>query len=430
MFRKIKDGWNSFWGNRSPENEEADDSTDYHFEDDSGPSSPTPEESGSSSAPLSAPRKQADQGLTMFEVGIVTAAYAVWLLISTVLYSLSGTQPVNFGIIMYAMFMAHVALSCRTISGTDLGVLEFLGKPTRNVNSGFVFVPFLFFTLKTETKLRIQFQIPAEPELVDKTGNDVPEKGKVFPIRVTHATPATAEGGNDKQYEGDPLHVRMTTEWLVAIWMQITDYLTFMQTVGSLENARAQIRDVCEATLKEHCGRLTPAQIIPRMKEVREKLHTRISELVADWGLFIPEIAITEMDLSHEINSSLRNIPDAVLRKEITITNAEAKRKESLLEGEALATNRELFLDKEGAMIARNRKILLEAEAVGAKALAEVMKTDEGKIAAQIEALRSALNGANYSILPGDSLHPLLSGLQNALSETRRKETPSQADAA
>ncbi len=405
------------------------DSPDYHFEDRSQPA-PAPQGQTAGTTPVSAPRKQADQGLTPFEIGVTLAVYAVWFLLSSIAYVYSATLPVNIGALMYGMLVAHIALSCRIVSPTDLGVLEFLGNPTRDVNSGFVFAPFLIFNLRTETKLRIQFQIPDEPEFVDKTGNDVPAEGKVFPIRVTHATPETAIDGNDKQYEGDPLHARMTTEWLVAIWMQITVYRTFLQVVGSLENAKAQLRDMAEATLKAYGGKYTPAQIIPRMNEVHDALRTSLDKLVASWGVVIPEIALTEMDLGRTINEKLRSIPAAKLQKTVTVKNAEAEREAKLLEGQALAANRELFLKKEGEMIAKNREILLMAEAAGSKALAEVMKTDEGRAAVQLETLRTALEKANYSILPGDSLYPLLSGLKNALGETGQKPTSTEANVA
>lgn len=430
MFRKIKNAWNSLWGNKSSEGEDTLDSPDYHFEEAPQPA-PAPQGQTARATPVSAPRKQSDRGLTNFEVGVTLAVWLVWFAISTIVYMNNPGAPIDIGQIMYGLLAAHIALSCRIVSSTELGVVERLGNPDkRNVNSGPVLVPFLFFSLKKETKLRIQFQIPDEPEFVDKTGNDVPAEGKVFPIRVTHATRETAIDGDNPIYKDDPLHVRMTTEWLVAIWMQITDYSTFLQVIGSRENAKAQLRDVAEATLKAYCGRYTPAQIIPRMDKVRNTLRTNLDKLVLSWGVIIPEIALTEMDLGKTINEKLRSIPAAKLQKAITVRNAEAAREATLLEGQALARNRELFLDKEGAMIARNRRILLEAEAVGAKALAEVMKTDEGRVAAQLEALRAALHGANYSILPGDSLYPLLSGLKNALSETGQKPTSTEANVA
>lgn len=430
MFQKIKNAWNSLLGNKSSEGEDPMDSPDYQFEEVPQPA-PAPQGQTASTTPVSAPRKQSDRGLTNFEVGVTLAVWLVWFAISTIVYMNNPGAPVDIGQIMYGLLAAHIALSCRIVSSTELGVVERLGNPDkRNVNSGPVLVPFLIFSLKKETKLRIQFQIPDEPEFVDKTGNDVPAKGKVFPIRVTHATPETAIDGNDKQYEGDPLHARMTTEWLVAIWMQITDYSTFLQVIGSRENAKAQLRDIAEATLKAYCGKYTPAQIIPRLDEVREALRIDLDKLVASWGAVIPDIALTEMDLGKKINETLRSIPAAKLQKIVTVRNAEAAKEASLLEGQANATNRELFLDKEGAMIAKNRRILLEAEAIGAKALAEVMKTDEGRVAAQLETLRTALEKANYSILPGDSLYPLLSGLKNALGQTSRKEAGFKVDAA
>jgi len=168
--------------------------------------------------------------------------FALFLLVAKIIMNFTNPNDWPNKInLLKATFYAEILysmLSFRRVKPKELAAVLFFDKPIAEVGPGLHFVPFLVCSLAIETRLTQQLQFPADPEDVDKSGNDIIEHGKVAPIRVTHS------GSTDANI--DPLERRMTTEVSALCRYRISDYLTFLKTIGSIEEMRRQIRDTVE----------------------------------------------------------------------------------------------------------------------------------------------------------------------------------------
>ncbi len=288
----------------------------------------------------------------------------------------------------------YLLLSLKSVGPTELGALLLFGKPTTEVGSGLVMVPLGLFSLITETALTMQDQFPGNPEDVQKTDSDMLEKGKVFPIRATHA--------KAKKKTDDAIDNRITTEVSVISREKIKrgKFITFLTTIGSTEEMRKQIRDTVEGGVKREFARRTPAKTLQDLDVINALLKADIKRLTKKWGIEIVDVQLVDIDLGKKINKALRDVPAALLAKQKTITDKEAEGEGLRLVGEGTAKTRELFL---------------KAEAIGAKALSEITKTEEGKVALWIETMGKGVEKANDSIIPGTELCTAVGGLKELM---------------
>ena len=71
----------------------------------------------------------------------------------------------GLGTIMLCTLLLYTAASLRIVGPKELGCVLIFGRPLKNVSSGLAIVPLWICTLVTETRLVIQDELPAEPEL-------------------------------------------------------------------------------------------------------------------------------------------------------------------------------------------------------------------------------------------------------------------------
>ena len=103
----------------------------------------------------------------------------------------------NWGWAAFFAQLLYAILSFRIVGPTELGARLFFGKPIGEVSSGLAFIPFLICQLKTETRLIIQDELPADPQHIwrepkGKEGGEIP-KGYFPPIRVLFGFPRKKE---------------------------------------------------------------------------------------------------------------------------------------------------------------------------------------------------------------------------------------------
>src|SRR3989344_2809023 len=121
----------------------------------------------------------------------VMVAYAIFARVALVLIekevAIDSKNQWNLGWAILAMEFLHFGLSFRTVGPTSLGAVLLFGRPLYQVKSGLVYVPFIVCQLAKEDRTVITIQFPAEPEKVDKSGDDTKPvaPGFVKPIRVT-----------------------------------------------------------------------------------------------------------------------------------------------------------------------------------------------------------------------------------------------------
>lgn len=282
------------------------------------------------------------------------------------------------------LVLLHFVLSFRTVGPTQLGAVLFFGEPIQEVGSGPKIVPFFSCSLVKETRLVIQDQFPGDPEQIDKRDVDVPEEGKVAPIRVP-----TGEGtGSD-----DPIDRRMTLEVTLLSRYRIEkgQFIIFLTTIGSTTEARRQIRDTVEAFLKIEFAKRSPMQILADLADINKILREAVEKDTDSWGIQVENVQLVDNDLGKKVNQSLRDVPSALLQKKVTVTNAEAEKRKLVLEGEGVADARQKFLFAE----ADGRQAFLEAEAIGFERMAKAAGKDNGKFVQAMRVLEEGFAKGN-----------------------------------
>ena len=268
----------------------------------------------------------------------VGGIYAVLLLIAVVLWFFPiqmGKMEWNWGLaLLYALIFYTVASCSQTVDSTELGARYFLDKPIDQVSSGFVFVPALFCTLKTDTRNVIQDELPADPEKIwraPETGGDgkVPP-GMFPPIRVTFGPP----GPNDGIPKDDPYNMRMTAEVVPVVIWEIKDYIRFRAVVGSIKEARKQMADTAATLFNALFANMTPAAAMKGLDVHSETLRGTIDDKVEHWGINLRTAEIKAINYSHALNTAVLSIPKATVTAKATVIDAEGKKTAQILAGE------------------------------------------------------------------------------------------------
>lgn len=343
----------------------------------------------------------------------------------------------NMGRVILALCGLYTIASFRVVGPQELGAVLLFGKPLYEVSPGLVFVPFGICQLVKESALVIEAEFPADPEKIDKSGDDTRrDPNLVQPIRVPTASPQSVDAAHQNQlarYEHDSLNHRMVTEVRFYTRYQIYRgwFIQFLQTIGSLEEANRQLRDTSEGILKVEFSKRTPPMIVAEQAEINDAMLEAAEILVGEkprpgitfdpnarWALNIRDMRITDIDFSKSVHESLRNVPVAAATKQKTIIDAEAALEKKRRE----AVGENVFETEKGAGLASARQAYLAAEAVGLEAIAKSARTKAGKEALRYKTTEAAIkDNTKVVITPPGGIGNIL-GAAAAVQETLREE--------
>lgn len=363
-------------------------------------------------------KKVSDAGVFVFWFWVpVGVAYSILFLVEYFFLS-KNTEKVlgielNWGWFLFFAQLFYTIISFRQLGPTEIGAKLLFGKPIEEVGPGLVFVPYGIFSLARETALIIQEQYPDEPENVwkgdqEKISGQFGPSGKpmVPPIRITH------KGGSKEESEADPLNKRMTTEvsFIVRYKIKKGHFITFLKTIGNVNEARRQIKDTVVSTARKELARKTPAETLKDWKEVDVILKSDVETLVRSWGVAIEDTYMEEVDLGKTVNTSLRDVPDSVLQKEVTQTRADAEKYKRV---------------QEGMGTAEAARVFLEAKAIGYKKIASELGLEEGSFVIAAETAREALEKSKFSLIAGSGgmrdIFTLASSIQSILPKIKKE---------
>ncbi|MFZ2983624.1 MAG: SPFH domain-containing protein [Minisyncoccia bacterium] len=241
------------------------------------------------------------------------------------------------------LILLYFAASLRIVGPKEQGCLLLFGKPIRNVPSGLVFVPLWICSLVIETKLVIQDELPTDPEKIYR-GNDADPHGRTVPkelrdlgwkppIRVTFSG-RTARSVAQSIPDDDPYDRRLTAEVVPVVRWKISNFRTFLQTIGSVEEARRQMEDACVKAFTEQLTQVSPAVALQQIGFFSGKLEEAIDTLVASWGVDIVNAEIKAINFSRELNAAVQNVVEK-----------ERKKAADILEGQGLGGREQAILD-------------------------------------------------------------------------------------
>ncbi len=324
----------------------------------------------------------------------------------------------NWGWIMFLAVILYTIASLRTIGPTELGARILFGKPLDNVYSGFVFVPFGIFELKTAPCIFIQSELPSDPENIYRGNGEVPKK--MFPpIRIPFGIPKTPVDG-DGTLEDDPYNQRMTQEVVPVITWKIDDFVTFLVNIGSVEEAKRQMEDVSIANLTEAFAKITPAVVLTGLVTFSKDLMVAIETSTSEWGISIRGAKIKAINFNHELNESIIGVSQAHVTAKAAIIKAEGEKKAAIIKAEGEKKKR--LLEGEGAGAAE--KAVLAGRAEGLKKMMDDLGLSGQEILGA-ETARSITNnpGQKTIIVGAEGFGKLAAVAGSVFGETHKIET-------
>ncbi len=350
-------------------------------------------QTGGTTPPLPSPRNGRNPGdpkpwlwILFWPINILLIILSYFLIVNEV--SINGNNQLNYGLIILSIQLIYFVLSIKKVDIDEAGGILFFGKGLYTVDSGPRLVPFLICELRKVTMNTIQVQFPADPETVDKTGEDIVIPGKVFPIRVPTGSWDTVGTEQKKRLEtvlgisiedlkNDPINHRITPEVSMIVRFKVSRkrLLKFLVNLaGDIGEVIRQIRDTMETVVKnEYAKRTAPLIILDRpaidcaLLESVERLVGEKPRLDAkgnevfdpdeNWGIDVLDASVVDTDLGKTINTALKDIPAAELAREKGIIDADLEMKARIKKGQGEKS----YLIDQGAGTASAEKAMLDA---------------------------------------------------------------------
>jgi len=347
---------------------------------------------------------------------IITGAYANYYIPQ------KGYLFFNWALVINAFLVLLLLLSFKVVRPNEIGAVIFFGRPTRNVGPGPHIVFWPICSLIKQTALVIQQQFPGPTEdIFDGLDSEAVPLGKVRAIHVTHI------GVNSSD---DPLTRSMTTSILLVCSFCLTDLARFLTIVGSLDEAKRQIRDMMVRTASNELANRNVREAMTKKEDVSNAIRLALKDFVSDWGITIRDAYLEKIIISKTLSQSLKEVPISELNAQVKVIQSEATRKsiELIARGEAtkvsmMGTAEAKILKLTGLAKADAEKFMLEARAVGYKRIASELGVKEGEVILAMETMKEALQNAKYSFVSGsgglaDSLN-ILPAIQQAMDHIK-----------
>ncbi|OGM89133.1 hypothetical protein A3J77_00820 [Candidatus Wolfebacteria bacterium RBG_13_41_7] len=277
----------------------------------------------------------------------------------------------NWGLATFLAQILYTLISLRIVGPTELGALLFFGKPICEVSSGLIFAPLGIIQLRKETRLTIQDELPADPQhIFRKEDIEIVPPGLFPPIRIPFGFPKNAkelkkinlETSCSETYhkldvppKDDPLNIRITAEVVPVIRWRIDDYIQFLTTIGSREEARKQMEDCAISSLTREFAKITPAVALANLGTYSACLESEINKRIESWGIKMESSQIKTINFHRNLNTAIGAVPQAKLEKE-----------RDRLAGEGLGAKEKGILDGRTAGL---KKMMEGLNIVGAAAL-------------------------------------------------------------
>ena len=241
------------------------------------------------------------------------------------LFIFGGRLPLGYPIM--AIGAAHFLTGLQIVRADEIGGITVLGTPTIQVTGTLVCTPVFLSELEKFTANTIEFELPADPQHIWREESTPPVGSRARPpIRITFA--------EDKDSD-DPLKRRVTEEVVFFARIRIENFFNFWKRIGSLDEARHQLEDMGVAKLSAELPTLSKA--IEDIATYSEQLQKDMRNSTRSWGVRIVDARVKQFALAKNLNKAIQERAASVANKQTTITNAEATRTATTLQGEGVA---------------------------------------------------------------------------------------------
>lgn len=363
------------------------------------------------------------------------------LFISGAKINLTESIKLDAGWALLYILAFYILMSLKIVGPTELGAVLLFGRPIKEVESGLVFVPWIIYSLRKETKNTIQMELPGEPEKVQKKDQDNIREGMVAPIRIVHASEETAIGTPEekKRFSGDSLHRRMTTEVSFIVRFRIINFKDFLEAVGSFEGprgAKKQMEDTVIAVAQNELGKRTPAQTIDDFVNINTTIRNAVEYLIGErpinpvtglpparpkrhWGVDLEDAYIKLIDPGEHVNTALAVTSSQVAAKPGIIVEAQARKEKVKLLGEGAGLAREAIKKGEAA----GQLAILKAAAEGRVAIVKASHGKAGKLIATLETMSQTSKDAKFIVTHPSDLLGMVAGAKVLIDQVTESQT-------
>ena len=243
------------------------------------------------------------------------------------LFIFGGRLPLGYPIM--AIGAAHFLTGLQIVRADEIGGITVLGTPTIQVTGTLVCTPVFLSELEKFTANTIEFELPADPQHIWREESTPPVGSRARPpIRITFA--------EDKDSD-DPLKRRVTEEVVFFARIRIENFFNFWKRIGSLDEARHQLEDMGVAILSAELPKVTLSKAIEDIATYSEQLQKDMRNSTRSWGVRIVDARVKQFALAKNLNKAIQERAASVANKQTTITNAEATRTATTLQGEGVA---------------------------------------------------------------------------------------------
>jgi regulator of protease activity HflC (stomatin/prohibitin superfamily) len=309
---------------------------------------------------------------------------------------------INVGVILLTIQFLYFISSFHTLKADECGALLLFNNPVEDVGPGLYYVPPGIVSIWSEKRTVFQDELPGEPEEIFREDDKklIPP-GMVAPIRIKFGTPKVDDS---PELKASPYNIEMTAETPLVVSWRIESPCLFVGAMGSVGNARKQMQDKAIELFNNEFSGITPAKASLTLAITSAKLKQQLTDTTSQWGIEIFDAFIKPFVFSHELNSDAIGVERARLTARAVEITAEGQKKKLALEGDG---------------VAHAKRVYLEAMAVGTKKLAEATSTPEAQVALLIQTMGTALEKAQYSIIPGNDLFMATGGLAEMLEKIK-----------
>lgn len=294
------------------------------------------------------------------------------------------------------LLIGYGILSYVEVQADQTAVLLFLGRSLFNLGPGPFLAWYILCKMVYGPITRRQREFPADSEKVWRGNTEtMPTDGSfVEPYRVT-------TGGANQDEVKSPLDGRLTVDITFFAAFVISNMRKFVRAIGITHNppeeladkdrlfvlrsvregaliadvdeAFRQLQDRGKQVLNGEFAKRSPKEILEQQMDIAEILANELNTLISknDWGVDLQEVALSSIDLGKRINEALADLAKAGYDKQATILAGEADARVIFVTGE------------QEALV---RKLKLEAEATGYKALATELNVSQDDMIAFINA--------------------------------------------
>lgn len=294
-------------------------------------------------------------------------AYALLLSIGSSQWDaiLFSVGPLNFsrGFTIMLPGLIHFALSLKKVGTEEAAGKYFYGVPLFRALPGLNYVPFGIMNLERYPGDPQEIFLPAEPDQVfwgDE--KEALPAGMVRPIWIPTRSP--------REDEKDPADAQMVVGIVGYAFWRVSDVFTFHARVTSIREGNSQLRSIWVRVASEDIVQYTAGGAIKNQQSINENLDDNIRIHTSDWGIQVTSAGITKINISHELGRAMRDRTKAPFEAETRVIAAEAEATEI----ERLGRAKGIALEAETAGPLKGR-------AAGLQAIADAVKSDEGKLA-------------------------------------------------